>query len=118
LIGPSLYNERQNLDNGERVRVQEQQPNQNAPAVPWPVRILIHLYELRGSGYIRVTERDLVRQWENLNKSMRVHLTYLADRGMVELSAVTPDNCFVRLTDRGAAFVESGVKEAEKMQAE
>jgi hypothetical protein len=81
-------------------------------AVPWPVRILIHVYQLRASGYVRVTERDLVRQWENLNKSMRTHLTYLQDRGFVELSALTPDNCYVRLTDAGAAFVEAGIAEA------
>ena len=98
--------------------MQDYQPDQNAPTVPWPVRILIHLYEMRGSGYVRVTERDLVRQWENLNKSMRVHLTYLAERGMVELSAVSPENCYVRLTDRGVAFVESGVQTAEQMPAE
>jgi hypothetical protein len=96
----------------------EQQPNQNAPTVAWPVKILIHLYEMRGSGFVRVTERDLVRQWENLNKSMRVHLTYLAERGMVELSGVSPENCFVRLTDRGVAFVESGVRVAEQMGPE
>jgi|GEM_PF-6332256 len=93
----------------------EQPESQQTPTVPWPIRILVHLYELRGSGYVRVTERDLIRQWENLNKSMRVHLTYLADRGMVELSALTAENCYVRLTERGIAFVESGVQAAEHL---
>ena len=96
--------------------MQEQPQSQKVATVPWPIQILVHLYEMRGSGYVRVTERDLIRQWENLNKSMRVHLTYLAERGMVELSAVTAENCYVRLTDRGIAFVESGVQAAEQME--
>ncbi|HEX5415233.1 MAG TPA: hypothetical protein VFZ25_06180 [Chloroflexota bacterium] len=96
----------------------EQQPDQNPATVAWPVKILIYLYEMRGSGYVRVTERDLIRQWENLNKSMRVHLTYLAQRDMVKLSAVTPENCYVRLTERGVAFVESGMQEAEQLSSE
>jgi hypothetical protein len=68
---------------------------------------------MRQSGYLRVTERDLVRQWENLASSIRTHLAYLAERGFVQLSAVSPENCFARLTDAGIAYVEAGIHEAE-----
>jgi hypothetical protein len=86
----------------------------NAPVsrIAWPVRILVHPYDMRRSGYVRVTERDLVRQWENLASSIRTHLTYLAGRGFVELSAVSRENCFVRLTDAGIAHVEAGLRDA------
>lgn len=87
--------------------------NESAERVPWPVRILIHLYTMRQSGYIRVTERDLVRQWENLASSMRTHLTYLSERGLVDLSAVTTENCFVRLTEAGIGYVEAGIQAAD-----
>jgi hypothetical protein len=80
--------------------------------IPWPVRIMIHLYKMRTGGYVRVTERDLIRQWENLSTSMRTHLTFLASRGMVELSNVTPENCYVRLTEQGISFVEDGAQQA------
>lgn len=78
--------------------------------IPWPTKILIHLHDLRASGYVRVTERDLLRQWENLRSSIRTHLTFLEQRGLVELSTVTPENCFVRLTDAGIAFIREGAR--------
>ncbi len=78
----------------------------------WPLRILVHLYDMRQSGYLRVTEKDLVRQWENLSSSIRVHLTYLEERGLVALHVVNKENCFVHLTDRGIAFVDAGIREA------
>lgn len=80
--------------------------------ISWPIKILIHLHDMRASGYVRVTERDLVRQWENLKSSMRSHLTFLEARGMVELSGVSPENCFVRLTDAGLAFIRAGARMA------
>ncbi len=87
--------------------------NPNQRAIAWPIRILIHLYAMSQSGYVRVTERDLVRQWENLARSIRTHLLYLQERGLVELSAVSAENCFVRLTTRGIDYVEAGIREAE-----
>jgi len=80
--------------------------------ISWPIKIVIHLHEMRQSGYVRVTEKDLVRQWENLSSSIRTHLTFLEARGMVELSAVKPENCYVRLTDAGIAFVQEGARRA------
>ena len=76
--------------------------------ISWPIKILIHLQDMRSAGYVRVTERDLVRQWENLSTSIRTHLSFLQARGMVELSAMTQQNCYVRLTDAGIAFVREG----------
>lgn len=76
--------------------------------ISWPIKILIHLQNMRSAGYVRVTERDLVRQWENLSTSIRTHLSFLQSRGMVELSAVTQKNCYVRLTDAGIAYVLEG----------
>jgi DNA-binding MarR family transcriptional regulator len=84
--------------------------------VSWPIRILIYLHDMRSSGYIRVTERDLVRQWENLNSSIRAHLTFLESRGLVELSTVSQANCFVRLTDAGIAFIQEGARLASSSQ--
>jgi hypothetical protein len=87
-----------------------------APAsrgMSWPIRILIHLYHMRASGYLMVTERDLVRQWENLSTSIRTHLTYLQQRGFLDLKIMNQDTSFVRLTEAGIDFVESGVSEAE-----
>lgn len=78
--------------------------------ISWPIKILIHLHDLRASGYVRVTERDLLRQWENLRSSIRTHLTFLESRGLVELSMVTPENCFVRLTEAGVAFIHEGAR--------
>jgi hypothetical protein len=83
--------------------------------ISWPIRILIHLYGLRATGYVRVTEKDLVRQWENLSSSIRTHLTYLQKRRLVELTIVNQEMCFVRLTPSGIAFVETGVREAEAL---
>jgi DNA-binding MarR family transcriptional regulator len=82
--------------------------------IEWPVKILIHMYGMQQAGYIRVTERDLVRQFENLRSSIRIHLTRLEKQGMVELSAVSAENCFVRLTADGQAFVEEGMRRAEQ----
>ncbi|MGH2457536.1 MAG: hypothetical protein ACRDIY_01570 [Chloroflexota bacterium] len=76
--------------------------------ISWPVKILLYLQEMRSAGYVRVTERDLVRQWENLSTSIRSHLSFLEARGMVELSAVTQHNCYIRLTDAGTAFIQEG----------
>ena len=81
--------------------------------ISWPIKILIHLQDMRSAGYVRVTERDLVRQWENLRTSIRTHLSFLQARGMVELSAVTQRNCYIRLTDAGIAFVQEGERLAE-----
>ena len=83
--------------------------------ISWPIRILIHLYKLRATGYMRVTEKDLVRQWENLSTSIRTHLTYLQKRGLVNLTVIGQEMCFVRLTASGVAFVETGVREAEAL---
>lgn len=82
--------------------------------IAWPIKVLIYLHQLRASGYVRITERDLLRQWENLRSSIRVHLTWLERRGLVELSAVSPENCFVRLTEAGIAFVEEGARLANE----
>src|SRR5258708_38654145 len=81
--------------------------------VSWPIRILIHLYRLRATGYVRVTEKDLIRQWENLSTSIRTHLTYLEERGLVELTIANKESCFVQITDRGIAFVEAGIRESQ-----
>ncbi len=86
--------------------------------ISWPIKILIHLYDMRASGYVRVTERDLVRQWENLGTSIRTHLGFLEARGMVELSSVTEKNCYVRLTDDGVAFVQEGQRLAASPEGE
>jgi hypothetical protein len=85
--------------------------------VSWPIRILIHLYRLRATGYVRVTEKDLVRQWENLSTSIRTHLAYLQKRGLVDLTIVNQEMCFVRLTPAGISFVETGVREAEALDS-
>jgi hypothetical protein len=79
----------------------------------WPLRIVVHLYDLRLSGYLRVTEKDLIRQWENLSTSIRTHLTYLEERGFVELTIANKESCFVRLTERGIALVEAGIRESQ-----
>ena len=81
--------------------------------IEWPVKILIHIYGMHRAGYVRVTERDLIRQFENLRSSIRTHLTRLQGQGLVVLSGVSAENCFVALSTDGEAFVEEGVRRAE-----
>ena len=81
--------------------------------IEWPVKILVHVYGMHQAGYIRVTERDLVRQFENLRTSMRTHLNRLERQGFIVLSGVSPEHCFVALSADGQSFVEEGMRRAE-----